>query len=104
MNEIYTTEKLLEILKEAGYKAYKKVNKNTIEYDRLQRHLPTEIGGKTYTCFNEYTNYKVIEYLHDNNIEAFINDDNQIELFLSNKEQLEINRKIYCLLKEEHII
>ena len=103
-NEIYTTEKLLSILKDAGYKAYKKVNKNTIEYDRLQMHLPTEIGGKTYNCWNDYVNYKVVEYLHDNNIESFINDDNQIELFLDNKQQLEINRKLYCLLKEEHII
>ena len=104
MNEIYTTEKLLSILKEAGYKSYKKVNKNTIEYDRLQRHLPTEIGGKTYNCFNDYVNDKVIEYLSDNNIEAFVNDNNQIELYLSDKEQLEINRKLYTFLKEEHII
>ena len=44
MNEDYTTERLLEILKEAGYKAYKKINKNTVEYSRLQMHLPTEIG------------------------------------------------------------
>ena len=103
-NEIYTTEKLLSILKEAGYKAYKKVNRNTVEYDRLQRHLPTEIGGKIYTCFNDYVNYKVVEYLTDNNIEAFINDDNQIELYLDDKEQLTLNNKLYCLLKEEHII
>lgn len=104
MNEIYTTEKLLSILKDAGYKSYKKVNKNTIEYDRLQRHLPTEIGGKTYNCFNDYVNDKVVEYLHDNNIEAFVNDDNQIELYLSDKDQLTLNRKMYCFLKEEHII
>ena len=103
-NEIYTTEKLLSILKEAGYKAYKKVNRNTVEYDRLQRHLPTEIGGKIYTCFNDYVSHKVVEYLTDNNIESFINDDNQIELYLDDKEQLELNNKLYCLLKEEHII
>ena len=103
-SNIYTTEKLLELLKEAGYKAYKKINKNTIEYDRLQRHLSTEIGGKIYNSFNDYVNYKVVEYLSDNNIEAFVNDDNQIELFLDDKQQLEINRKLYCLLKEEHII
>lgn len=103
-NEIYTTERLLEILKEAGYKSYKKVNRNTIEYDRLQRHLPTEIGGKTYNCFNDYVNAKVVEYLTDNNIQAFVNKNNQIELFLDNKKQLEINRKMYCLLKKEHII
>ena len=54
--QVYTTEKLLEILKEAGYKAYKKINKNTIEYDRLQRHIPTEISGKIYNCFNDYVN------------------------------------------------
>ena len=102
--EIYTTEKLLEILKDAGYKAIKKLNKNTIEYDKLQRHIPTEISGKIYNSFNDYTNYKVVEYLHDNNIEAFVNDDNQIELYLSDKQQLEINRKMYNLLKEEHII
>lgn len=102
--QIYTTEKLLELLKEAGYKAYKKINRNTIEYDRLQRHLPTEISGKIYNCWNDYVNDKMIEYLTDNNIEAFINDDNQIELFLDDKKQLEINRKLYCLLKEEHII
>ena len=104
MNEVYTTERLLSILKEASYKAYKKVNKNTIEYDRLQRHLPTEISGKTYNCFNDYVNDKVLEYLTDNNITSFINEDNQIELFLDEKKQLEINRKMYCLLREEHII
>ena len=104
MNEVYTTEKLLQILKDAGYKAYKKVNKNTMEYDRLQRHLPTEIGGKIYNSFNDYVNDKVVEYLTDNNIEAFINADNQIELYLDDKKQLEINRKMYCLLKEENII
>ena len=103
-SNIYTTEKLLEILKETGYKAIKKLNKNTIEYDRLQRHLSTEIGGKIYNCWNDYVNYKVVEYLSDNQIEAFINSDNQIELFLDDKQQLEINRKLYCLLKEEHII
>ena len=102
--QIYTTEKLLELLKEAGYKAIKKLNKNTIEYDRLQRHLPTEIGGKIYNCFNDYVNYKMVEYLTDNNIEAFVNNDNQIELFVNDKEQLELNNKLYCLLKEEHII
>ena len=104
MNEIYTTEKLLSILKEAGYKAYKKVNKKTIEYSRLQMHLPTEIGGKIYNSFNDYVNYKVIEYLTDNNIETFVNDNNQIELYLDDKEQLELNIKLYNLLKEEHII
>ena len=102
--QIYTTEKLLSILKEVGYKAIKKLNKNTIEYDRLQRHIPTEIGGKIYNCWNDYVNDKIVEYLSDNNIEAFVNDDNQIELYLDDKEQLEINRKLYCLLKEEHII
>ena len=104
MNEVYTTEKLLSILKEAGYRSYKKVNRNTVEYDRLQRHLPTEIGGKTYNCFNDYVNYKIIEFLTDNNIEAFVNSDNQIELYLDDKEQLTLNNKLYCLLKEEHII
>ena len=83
MNEVYTTEKLLSILKEAGYKAYKKVNRNTVEYSRLQMHLPTEIGGKIYNSFNDYINYKVVEYLTDNNIEAFVNNDNQIELFVN---------------------
>lgn len=102
--EVYTTERLLYILKEAGYKAIKKLNKDTIEYDRLQRHLPTKIGGKTYNCFNDYVNYKMVEYLHDNNIEAFVNNDNQIELYLDDKQQLELNRKLYTFLKEEHII
>ena len=102
--QIYTTEKLLELLKEAGYKAIKKLNKNTIEYDRLQRHIPTEIGGKIYNSFNDYVNDKMVEYLADNNIEAFVNNNNQIELYLDDKEQLEINRKMYTFLKEEHII
>ena len=104
MNEIYTTESLLEILKEASYKAYKKVNRNTVEYSRLQMHLPTEISGKTFNCWNDYINYKVVEYLSDNSIKAFVNNDNQIELFVDDKEQLELNRKLYTLLKEEHII
>ena len=104
MNEVYTTEKLLSILKEAGYKSYKKVNRNTVEYSRLQMRLPTEIGGKIYNSFNDYVNYKVVEYLTDNNIVAFVNDNNQIELFVDDKEQLTLNRKLFCLLKEEHII
>ena len=104
MNEVYTTERLLSILKEASYKAYKKVNRNTVEYSRLQMHLPTEIGGKTYNCWNDYVNYKVVEYLTDNNISAFVNTNNQIELFLDDKQQLDLNRKMYCLLKEDHII
>ena len=104
MNEVYTTEKLLSILKEAGYKAYKKVNRNTVEYSRLQMHLSTEIGGKIYNCWNDYVNDKVVEYLTDNNIESFVNNNNQIELFLDDKKQLELNNKLYCLLKEEHII
>ena len=104
MNEVYTTEKLLSILKEAGYKAYKKVNRNTVEYSRLQMHLPTEIGGKIYNSFNDCANYKVVEYLTDNNIESFVNDNNQIELFVDDKEQLELNRKLYTFLKEENII
>ena len=104
MNNIYTTEKLLSILKEASYKAYKKVNRNTIEYSRLQMRLSTEIGGKIYNNWNDYINHKIVEYLTDNNIESFINDDNQIELYLDNKEQLELNRKLYTFLKEEHII
>ena len=104
MNKVYTTEKLLSILKEAGYRSYKKINKNTIEYDRLQRHISTEIGGKTYNSFNDYVNYKIVEYLTDNSIEAFVNDNNQIELYLDDKEQLEINRKLYTFLKEENII
>lgn len=104
MNNIYTTEKLLSILKDAGYKAIKKINKNTVEYDKLQRHIPTKIGGKIYNSFNDYVNYKMVEYLSDNNIEAFINDDNQIELYLDDSQQLEINNKLYTFLKEEHII
>ena len=104
MNEIYTTEKLLELLKEAGYRSYKKVNRNTVEYSRLQMHLQTEIGGKIYNCWNDYVNYKIVEYLEDNNIEAFINSNNQIELFLDDKKQLTLNNKLYCLLKEENII
>ena len=104
MNEVYTTEKLLSILKEARYKAYKKINRNTIEYSRLLMHLPTNLGGKIYNSFNDYVNYKVVEYLTDNDIESFVNNDNQIELFVNDKEQLELNRKLYCLLKEEHII
>ena len=104
MSEVYTTEKLLELLKEAGYKAYKKVNRNTVEYSRLQMKLPTEIGGKIYNSFNDYVNDKIIEYLTDNNIEAFVNNDSQIELFVNDKEQLELNNKLYTFLKEEHII
>lgn len=86
--QVYTTERLLEILKEAGYKAIKKINKNTIEYDRLQRHLPTEINGKIYNCFNDYVNYKIVEYLTDNNIEAFVNDKEQIEEEISSRKKL----------------
>lgn len=101
---VYTTEKLLEILSYEGYKSFKKLNKNTKEYQSLQMKKPTLIAGKTYNCWKEYVNDKVVEYLNDNNINSFVNRDGQIELFVDDNEQQGLNRKLFSFMKKQKII
>lgn len=99
----YTTEKLLEILQDAGYKAFKKLNRNTIEYGMLQRHQLTIINGIPFNGWKEYVDYKMVEYLRDNKIECWT-DNGQIHLSVDDSEQQELNRKLYTLLKKEGIV
>ena len=53
-----TTEDLLEALISSGVKAYKKLNKNTPEGRKLNRHESVAIEGVEFTCWREYAVYK----------------------------------------------
>lgn len=104
-----TTEDLLEELISAGVKAYKKLNKNTTEGRKLNRHESVIIEGMEFTCWKEYSIYKTAEYISKiippEQVEVTIDGNNSvITITCDDKEQQEINLKLYQFLKKENII
>lgn len=104
-----TTEDLLEGLISSGVKAYKKLNKNTSEGRKLNRHESVIIEGVEFTCWREYAVYKTAEYLSEvippKQVEVMLDGNNSvITITCDDKEQQEINRKLYLFLTKENII
>ena len=104
-----TTEDLLEELISAGVKAYKKLNKNTPEGKKLNRHESVTIEGVEFTCWREYAVYKTAEYIAEiippEQVEVTLDGNSSvIEVTCDDKEQQEINSKLYLFLKKENII
>ena len=100
-----TTEDMIEIFLEKGEWAYKKLNKKSVEGNKLYRHIPVEIEGHVFSCYREYTAYKMGEFLHENLTEAQVTvtldgKDSTIEITVSDEEQQQINQKMYSYLKE----
>lgn len=104
-----TTEDLIEELISSGVKAYKKLNKNTPEGRKLDRHESVAIEGVELTCWREYAVYKTAEYLSEiippRQVEVILDgNDSVLTIACDEKEQQEINRKIYLFLEKEGII
>lgn len=100
-----TTEEIIEIFLDKGAWGYKVLNKNTVEGRKLYMHQPVEIEGYIFTCYREYTAYKMGEFLKENLPEAGVvvtldGNNSTIEIVISDEEQQEINLKMYRLLKE----
>lgn len=100
-----TTEEMIEIFLDKGAWAYKVLNKNTVEGRKLYRHIPVEIEGYIFTCYREYSAFKMGEFLKENLPEAGVvvtldGNDSTIELTIDDDEQQKINSKMYLLLKQ----
>lgn len=104
-----TTEDLLEALISSGVKAYKKLNKNTPEGRKLNRHESVTIEGVEFTCWREYAVYKTAEYISEiippEQVEVTLDGNNSVlKITCDDNEQQDINRKLYLFLKKEDII
>lgn len=104
-----TTEDLLEALISSGVKAYKKLNKNTPEGRKLNRHESVTIEGVEFTCWREYAVYKTAEYIAEiippEQVEVTLDGNNSVlKITCDDNEQQDINRKLYLFLKKENII
>ena len=60
-----TTEELIETYIQQGMCAYKKLNRNSPEGRKLERHEAVTIEGIEFSCWREYAVYKVAECIHD---------------------------------------
>ena len=90
------TSDLIEQLIELGYQSYKRQNKNTIEWQKLQRHEPVIIEGQEFTCWREYVVYRTCEYIKDELPEAEVvcnldGNNSNIELKIDDNEEIKIN-------------
>lgn len=100
-----TTEEMIEQLVQLSMRAYKKNSRGSSEALRLDRKQSVEIDGIEFTCWREYTCYKVCEYLKDKcptlKVELFLDGNNsQIKVSLTDSEQKLINQKMFSLIKE----
>lgn len=100
-----TTEEMVELFLDKGAWAYKVLNKNTPEGSKLYRHIPVEIEGHTFTCFREYSAFKMGNFLKENLPEAEVvvtldGNDSTIEITVSDEEQRLINERMYNFLKQ----
>lgn len=104
-----TTEKMIEIFLDKGAWAYKLLNKNTPEGRRLYTHQPVEIEGHVFTCYREYSAFKMGNFLKENLPEAEVvvtldSNNSTIEITVSDEEQRKINQKMYSLLKQWNFV
>ena len=100
-----TTEEMIELFLDKGAWAYKVLNKNTPEGSKLYRHITVEIEGHTFTCFREYSAFKMGNFLKENLPEAEVvvtldGNDSTIEITVSDEEQQLINERMYNFLKQ----
>lgn len=100
-----TTEDFIEDLISMGVKAYRKLNKNTVEGRKLSRHETVTIEGYEFTGWREYATFKTGEYiksvLPESNIEVTLDGNNStISVEMSNEEQQLLNNKMYIFLKK----
>ena len=72
-------------------------------------HQPAEIEGHIFTCYREYSAFKMGEFLKDNLPEAEVvvtldGNDSTIEITISDEEQQKINSRMYGFLKKWNFV
>lgn len=100
-----TTEDMIETVIEDGVRAYRKNYRNCPEGIRLQMHQPVERYGVTFTCWREYTVYKMAQYILEEcpGIEAEVvldGNNSSLQISLDDEQQKELNSKLYNFIKK----
>lgn len=104
-----TTSEMVETMIEAGVKAYRKNYRNCPEGIRLQMHQPIEKFGITFTCWREYTVYKMAQYVLEVcptiDVQAIIDGNNStLELSLTDEEQKKLNQVLYNFIQKQKLV
>ena len=99
-----STEEMVERLIELCYPLYKNNSRGCREALYLDRKIPIDIEGITYSCWREYVCYKVAEYIKEkcgdvDVVVLFNGNDTRIELNISDEDQKVLNQKMYNLIK-----
>lgn len=88
-----------------GIKAYKKNSKGSIEARKLDRHESVIIQGQEFTCWREYTIFKMAEYICEiipqSKVEVTLDgNDSTIQIELDDLEQQKLNREMFLFLQK----
>lgn len=103
-----TTADLIEEFIQVGMKAYKKNSKGSVEASRLDRHQPIVIDNVEFTCWREWTCYKMCEYLKDTIPDMYVEcnldgNDSNIVIEVTDEQQQVLNREIFLFLEKNKI-
>lgn len=102
---IWNTENMIEEFISIGMKAYKKNSKGSIEARKLDRHESVIIQGQEFTCWREYTVFKMAEYIckviPKSRVEVMLDGNNSsIKIELNEFEQEKLNRQMFLFLEK----
>lgn len=103
-----TLEELISLFIDYGTKAYKKMY-NGEDARKLTRHEPVEINGVEFTCWREFSTYKMAEHIADKfrgiQPHVYLNgNDSVLEIETSPEEQEEIRKYIEGFLSENDLL
>lgn len=104
-----TTEDLIEEYIQAGRKAFIKLYGNTKEGGKLSRKEKVIIQNHEFTCWREYTVFKMAEYiaeiLPNAEIKVELDGNNTVlQINISNEEQQKLNNVLYCFLNKYNLV
>lgn len=104
-----TTEDMIEDFIQAGRKAFVKLYGKTPEGMKLSRKEKVVIQEQEFSCWREYTVFKMAEYIMEVLPEAKVSveldgNDTELHLEISNEEQQKLNNVLYCFLSKYNII
>lgn len=100
-----TTEELIETFISAGVDAYKKNYRNSPQGRKLDRHIPVEICGETFSTWRELAVYAMAAHIQEimpNADVSVVMDGNNstLSVSVSEEEQRELNSKLFVFLKK----
>lgn len=100
-----TTEDLIEVYILEGIRSFKKLYRCTPEGHKLDRHESVIIQNQEFTCWREYTVFKMAEYIKqeipDCDIEVLLDgNDTVITIDITETQQQKLNRLLYSFLKK----